>query len=193
MEVFPLDIQRMLLRFVSNDYIENLRHLYCVNRMFRRWVSRYVIDTLDKEWYLERVLLDMYVRENKTNFTDWNVFETLSQEWSKNSSTLLSSYVMYLSAKERVFSPYSRFKIIEDYSIILFYRTPSILTDMGKKGRLIERLCYTEAEIRKYLEEDKKLGTCSPLLTDRLERRDSVNEVIQELDKKWSHKRIKKE
>jgi hypothetical protein len=137
MEVFPLDIQRMLLRFVSNNYIENLRHLYCVNQMFRRWVSRYVIDTCDKGWFLERVLLDMYVRENKTNFIDWNVFETLSQKWSIQSSTLLSSYVMYLSAKERVFSPYSRFEIIDDYSVKLFYRIPSILTDIGKKGRLI--------------------------------------------------------
>jgi hypothetical protein len=193
MEVFPLDIQRMLLRFVSNNYIENLRHLYCVNQMFRRWVSRYVIDTCDKGWFLERVLLDMYVRENKTNFIDWNVFETLSQKWSIQSSTLLSSYVMYLSAKERVFSPYSRFEIIDDYSVKLFYRIPSILTDIGKKGRLIERLCYTQAEIRKYSEEVKESGIYNPLLTDRLERRDSVNEVIRELDKKWSHKRIKTE
>lgn len=193
MEVFPLDIQRMLLRLISNNYIENLRHLYCVNRMFRCWVSRYLIDTLDREWFLGRVLLDMYVRENKTNFIDWNVFETLSQEWSKHSSTLLSSYVMYLSAKERVFSPYCRFKINDYYSIKLFYRIPSILTDIGKKGRLIERLCYTQAEIKRYSEEVLESGIYSPLLTDRLERRDSVNEVIQELDKKWSCKRIKKE
>ena len=132
MEVFPLDIQRMLLRHISNKYVENLRHLYCVNRMFRRWVSRYVIDTLDKEWFLDRVLVDMGLYKVEYDFSDWNIFEKLSQQWSGKSPTLLSSFVMYLHANRNL-----HLKISDRCSNKLFYTKQSILKDVKKKSNQI--------------------------------------------------------
>lgn len=197
MEVFPLDIQRMLLKMVSNNnksyyYIENLRHLYRVNHMFRRWVSRYVIETLDKEWFLKRVLRYLDISKYEKELAGWNIFENLSRQWSAKSPTLLSSFVMFLHAKQNL-----QIKVSDSCANKLFYAKQSILKDVKKWAKQKK----TKSTQKKLIEKEKGLVEKHSELVERhktrlanaSEKREAAEEVIQELDEKWSNKRIKKE
>ena len=168
MEVFPLDIKKMLMKLVSEGRACTLRPLFCVNRMWRRLVSDYTISCVIEssfQYYLSRQL-----NISLDKLEEWNAFENFSQQWK--GTFLLPSFIMYLEAS----SYYDvSLKISHVKAHVLFLQNP-FLVDIKKMADNLDTIETAKEEIEHLREVTKE-----------------ANEDIQELDRKWSNKRIKKE
>jgi hypothetical protein len=188
MEGFCLDIQRLILKEICGPHhrVYHLRHLFRVNHMFRRWVGRYVVDTVDKQEFLRRACNAMGIY-NPLWYTLWNVFDTLLKQWNKKFSMLLSSFVMYLDAIQ---SPTSIHITISRKGVdTLFFNKKSILTDMKKKKKQKVVLEVQEHEItkqKKFVEKHNSLLVYHEAkLAKNTEKRDAALEAIEELESKY--------
>jgi hypothetical protein len=200
MEVFPLDIQRLLLGKVvdGSGHFYRLRHLFCVNRLWRQRVSRYLVDIVDKEWLLEQVLKDFLISELKLDFMKWNMFDNLVQQWSPS---LVGSFIMYHSAARKRSVPMQNFeridwfKTVENCANKLFYTKHSILTDMKKKAKQDGIVKVQDRQIQKaenFIEKAKKeVDRWETQLEENLKKRDAARKVEAELDNKWQKKKVK--
>lgn len=136
MEGFPLDVQRLLLSAVAEGRVYRLRHLFCVNRLWRKRVSRYLLDTTNKEWFANEAPI---TKTAKHYYAGWNIFDALSHQWT---SALRSAFIMYLSAEQLANLVQERFRINYPRANKLFYTKHSILRDIRKKkstSRLLKR------------------------------------------------------
>lgn len=75
MEVFPLDIKKMLIKLVSEGNACTLRYLFCVNKMWRRLVSDYIISCVIKTSFEHYLSLRLDISLNKLQ--EWNTFENI--------------------------------------------------------------------------------------------------------------------
>lgn len=195
MEGFCLDVQRLILEKVSqvgkltgSHHVSRLRHLFCVNRMFRRWVSRYVVDTLNEKWFTALVS-----RKVGPIPIGWDVQTVLETQWSKKSPTLFSAFIMYLDATEY---PTRR---NEKAANLLFFSKASILKDLKRRKRQMDIFDVQERQIereKEFIERfTNSLETHKERLENSLKRREAADEVIDEIDKKYApeaHKKVKK-
>lgn len=196
MEVFPLDIQRLLLGKVADGggHFYRLRHLFCVNRLWRQRVSRYLVDTVDKEWLLEQLLKEFSVLHLKLDFMKWNIFDNLVQQWSHS---LVGSLIMFRSA--RIFRlctlKIGFARLSPDRANKLFYTKRSILTDMKKKVKQDEIVKVQDRQIQKaknFIEKAKKeVDRWETQLEENRKKRDAARELEAELDNKWQTKKVK--
>jgi hypothetical protein len=198
MEVFPLDIQRLLLgKVAEGGHFYRLRHLFCVNRLWRQRVSRYLVDIVDKEWLLEQVLNDFLISELKLDFMKWNMFDNLVQQWS---SSLVGSFIMYHSARKRS-APMQKFERIDWFKTVgncankLFYTKHSILTDMKKKakqGGIVEVQDRQIQKAKNFIEKaERDVQRWETQLEENRKKRDAARELEAELDNKWQKKKVK--
>ena len=101
MEGFPLDIQRLVLEqvcyYTPDIYlIGQLFPLLSVNRMFRRWVMRYIFDTPDKDYILRRIReILRWPVTNLDEFESWHVYDILRNQWTPDR---MVSFIMYLDS-----------------------------------------------------------------------------------------------
>ena len=189
MEGFCLDIQRLILKEICgpNHRVYHLRRLYCVNHMFRRWVGRYVVDTVDKQEFLTRVChaMDIYTC---SWYHSWNVFDTLSIQWKKRSPMLLSSFIMYLDAIQLPGNPSFNI-LLKRVNSLFFSHKNSILKDMKKKKKQQYVLGVQEREIhkqKKFVEKHSDLLVYHKTkLEKNTEKRDAAQEAIEELESKY--------
>jgi hypothetical protein len=179
MEGFCVDIQRVILEKISGGiHVARLRHFFCVNRLYRRWVSRYVIDTLNKTWFLNRVSQRVAPIPET-----WDLISTLQQQWSKRSPTLFSSFVMYLNSSE-CFLKHS-----EKAAKSLFFAKASILKDLKRRRSQLDVMAVQKRQIER--EEDfikrytEKLSTHIEWKDNNVKKREAAEEAIQEIDKKY--------
>jgi hypothetical protein len=182
MEVFPRDIKIMVIKMVSEGNACTLRHLFCVNKMWRRLVSDYVISCVIKtsfEYYLARRL---NISLNKLE--EWNAFENLSQQWK--GTLLLPSFVMYLEASSYELSSS---KVSHVKARVLFFQN-QFLIDIKRMADNLDTIETAKEEIRDRLE---KIEEHEYEIEHLREVTEEANEDIDELDKKWSLKRIKTE
>lgn len=185
MEGFCVDIQRMILEEIATEreptcfmliLATRLRHLFCVNRTYRRWVTRYVLDTLDRKWFLNRVSQEVAPIPDS-----WNIIDTLQKQWSKRSPTLFTSFVMYLSS--------SKDRCKEKAASLLFFTKASILKDLKRRYSQTGIVAVQERQIER--EEDfikrytERLDTHKEHLEENFKKRDAAENAIQELDKKY--------
>lgn len=195
MEAFPLDIQRLLLSMVANGRVYRLRHLFCVNRLWRQRVSRYLLDTTNKEWFLDEMLKERLMWSLKRHFTQWNVFDRLAEQWTP---TLLGAYIMFLRGREEdnhILLWSEHFVYAPRRAEKLFYKKQSILQDMRKKEvqnmnvrrqdehiqKTKELLERAQGQVRKYEHQ----------LEDHCKKRDAAQELNNKLDMKWQAKKSK--
>lgn len=192
MEGFCLDVQRLILKKVTqvgkvteNHHVARLRHLFRVNHMFRRWVSRYVVDTLNGKWFTTLVS-----RKVGPIPIGWDVQTVLQTQWSKKSPTLFSAFIMYLDATEY---PMRR---NEKAAKLLFFSKASILKDLKRRKRQMDIFDVQERQIEREKEYVKKFTDSVATHTERLEnslkRREAADEVIDEIDKKYAQEAYKK-
>jgi hypothetical protein len=176
MEVFPLDIKKMVIKLVSEEKSYNLRHLFCVNKMWRRLVSDYLINNIQKssfEWFL-CCLINISLHR----LCDWDVFEILSEQW--RGTYLLPSFIMFLDAR---FDEKPRLlKLSYPKSRNLFLTNP-FLIDL----RMMDNKLDTISEKRDQIE------ILNDKLTNAVAEKEAAEKVFQQLDEKWSHKKRKKE
>lgn len=117
MEVFPLDIKKMLIKLVSEGNACTLRHLFCVNKMWRRLVSDYIVNCVIKASFEHYLSLRLNISLNKLE--EWNAFENLSQQWK--GTLLLPSFVMYLEASSCELSSL-KYRTLK--RVFFFFKTP---------------------------------------------------------------------
>lgn len=188
MEGFCLDIQRLILKNITGEdgRVYHLRRLYCVNHMFRRWVGRYVVDTVDKQKFLTRVCDWLHVPTHFDLYVSWNVFDTLSKQWNKK-GTLLSSFVICLDTVNMSWGirPRISHKAVDS----LFFNKDSILRDMKRRAKHegIRRVQEREMEKRQNFV-DKYTSLVAEnraKLEKNTEKRDAAQEAIEELESKY--------
>jgi hypothetical protein len=193
MEVFPLDIQRLLLsKIAEGGHVYMLRHLFRVNRLWRQRVSRYLVDTVDKEWLLERELKEKMITHLKLDFMAWNMVDNLVKQWS---SSLVGSFIMYHCAVQYSGARIGLLRLSFAGVNKLFYRKHSILTDMKKKAKQDGIVKVQTRQIQKakdFIESAKKeVDRWETQLEENRKKRDAAREVEAELDKKWQTKKVK--
>lgn len=189
MEGFCLDVQRIILKEICGPHhrVYHLRRLYCVNHMFRRWVGRYAVDTVDKQEFLTRVCDWLYAPATYCDlFVSWNVFDTLSKQWSKK-GTLLSSFVICLDTVNMSWG--IRPRISRKAVDSLFFNKDSILRDMKRRAKHegIRRVQEREMEKRQNFV-DKYTSLVAEnraKLEKNTEKRDAAQEAIEELESKY--------
>lgn len=171
MEVFPLDIKKMVIKLVSEGKSYNLRRLFCVNKMWRRLVSDYLINNIQQKKTFRDVLC-LYLNISFDRFHDYDFLEILSEEW--RGTHLLASFAMYLNARfddkdERDFG-------LSYHKAFDLFRLTPFLKDLKRMDVELDIIESLDEKIEEALAEKK-----------------ATERVFQELDEKWSNKRIKKE
>lgn len=186
MEGFPLDVQRLLLGAVADGRVYRLRHLFRVNRLWRQRVARYLVETLDKEWFFDNVM-EKRTYDCDKDFRHWNVFDNLAKQWSPS---LMASFIMYLNAESCRIIPTERFDTNRHLAKKLFYTKQSILRDMRKKEKhhmIVETQERQMEKARGFIEKAKKeVERYEAQLEENRKKRDAAQDVEAELDAKWS-------
>lgn len=159
MEGFPLDIQRLILDQVclykpKKYLVGQLYPLLSVNRMFRRWVMRYLLDTPDKEWVLKRIReVISWNNGHLDEFNSWNVYESLEKEWT---SDRMVSFIMYL---DFLGHPQPPFKNPRFASQLLFFAKDGVLYDLREKKLYLDRLDFVRTTNIRAQKEIERLKT----------------------------------
>lgn len=188
MEVFPRDIWKLLLWCVADggSYVYRLRHLSRVNRLWRRRVSRYLVETTNKEWFLDQMLVDKMALHMKSHFIEWNVFDALAQQWT---SPLRGAFIMYLGARQMGNEMAERFRINYRHARKLFYTKHSVLRDVSKKIKQHEIVKMQNKHIRDAEDSIEKaqreVEKYRAQAEEHHKKRETAYKAIEELDAKW--------
>lgn len=174
MEVFPLDIKKMVIQLVSEGKSYNLRHLFCVNKAWRRLVSDYLVNNIQKGNFEYFLCCSMMICLE--TLYDWNVIEILSEQW--RGTYLLSSFIMYLDASVAKKSNFLKLSYPRARELFL---SNSFLLDLRTMDRKLDTISQQEDEIE----------TLSEKLTNAVAEKEAAERVFQELDEKWSNKKRK--
>lgn len=116
-------------------------------------------------------------------FEEWDVFENLSRQWKE--THLLPSFIMYLEASSYELSS---FKVSHVKAYALFFQN-QFLIDIKRMADNLDTIETAKEEVRDRLE---KIEDHEYEIEHLREVTKEANETIQELDKKWSHKKLKK-
>lgn len=92
MEGFCLDIQRIILGDVANGRVSRLYRLARVNRMFRNWVARFAMDTVNKNAF-HGTLSQYFGNYDPLLARQWDILSQVGKEWEKKPH-LLGALIM---------------------------------------------------------------------------------------------------
>jgi hypothetical protein len=175
MEVFPLDIKKMLIKMVSEEKSYNLRHLFCVNKMWRRLVSDYLINHIRKEKFEYHSCV--FLNINLDALWEWPFFEMLSEQW-KNTH-LLASFIMYLDAIYN-YNRVTTFRILHKKVCKLFLRDP-----------FLRALKTMHDNLREVDIQNERIRILNTKLEKAVALKEASKKIFLELDEEWSHKKKK--
>lgn len=96
MERCGVDIQRLILNYITQGCVSRLYRLVRVNRLFRNWVMRFTADTVNKDKFHGR-LSGCYFEYETLYIRQWDLLENLKTEW-ENKPGLLASLIMYVDS-----------------------------------------------------------------------------------------------
>lgn len=183
-----MDIQRIILRKVcqigvpAGYHITRLRNLFRVNHLFRRWVARYLVDTLDKKWFENRI-----IRKVSSIPKGWDIQSNLETQWSKKSSTLFSAFLLYLNATE------CGVRCNEKAAHLLFFSKASILKDLKRRNSQAGILAVQTRQVERETEHVERFKQSMINHQERLEnsikKRDAAEDLIHEIDRKYKRKK----
>lgn len=192
MEGFGRDIQGLILHRVANGHVSRLFHLFRVNRMFRYWVTRFVMNTSPKEKFHDKI--SAWSRVPIEDVESWDVLEQLTIEWKLRPS-MLASLVMFLDARPSPPFPGIRdtrpvyVPKISKKALDFFEKRGRVLRDLSKKistERKLEdldrQIDQREARIAKY---ERLIEGNEDHLEAKREKRKEVESALSDLDKKY--------
>lgn len=175
MEVFPADIKKMLIKMVSEERSYNLRHLFCVNKMWRHLVSDYLINNIQKETFehYSCVFLNIYWEA----LWEWPFFEMLCEQW-KN-TYLLASFIMCIEASYKYYHEIT-FRIQDKKARKLFLQDP-----------FLRALKIMHDNLREVEIQNEKIRILNIKLEKAIDQKEASKKIFLELDEEWSHKKKK--
>lgn len=172
MEGFFVDIQRLILKQVAGVHAHRLRHLSRVNRMFRKWVSRYLVDTLNKTYFLTNIHLRVV-----TVSEPYDILDILQKQWTP---TLLSSFIMYLSSSSN---------LNQKAAQKLFFHKGCILKDLKDRQKQLEIIATQKRNIERETDlverYEAQLDNHKQRKESSLKKRAAAEEVLGEIKRKY--------
>lgn len=189
MEGFPLDIQRIILKDVCNynpyEYlIGQLFPLLSVNRMFRTWTIRYVLDTIDKKWFAQALSKHFgWIRDEVITIEHWDVYGHLLKRWSPS---ILVSFLMFLDISRY---HYMKRYVSNEKAVALFFTKDYIFTDLESHRQLrisIERNVFSissnRMNVRRY---EEMIDNLKRALERNTQEKEAEERVVESLNKKY--------
>lgn len=189
MEGFCLDIQRIILKDVCNYNpfmysIGQLFPLLSMNHMFRTWIIRYVLDTIDKKWFAQ--VFSEYFGWNNYDLniiTRWDIYGHLLQKWSPS---LVVSFLMYLELSR--FNEMSRY-ISNTKAWYLFFANESIFADLECHRKSCISISRHVHDIgnhqRNIIDYEERIDNLKRVLEISVQEKEVEERVVESLNKKW--------
>jgi len=199
MDLFPRDVQTIILGLVAQNNPAMLLHLFRTNRMFRSWVTRFVPDFCFPIARINHYIEPSLKFVTKEELMQWNVALQFKKQW-KDQPTFLTSFCIfvcmiphgchYVSIEKR--RTYVGVNMAKGRD--LFCKNNPLLKDLKllDKRRCEVAVCKREIEKHRDLVSryQQDLSRSQDRLSKNLAKREPLEEELEKLESKMKKNKV---